>query len=51
VTHTPEHRSADDFAPTDELARRQGVRDLPLATLDIKDDADFAEHDGLELVH
>jgi hypothetical protein len=24
---------------------------LPLATLNIKDYADFAEHEGLELVH
>jgi predicted nucleic acid-binding protein len=27
------------------------ARDLPLATLNIKDYADFAEHEGLELVH
>ena len=27
------------------------VRELPLATLNIKDYADFAEHEGLELVH
>jgi predicted nucleic acid-binding protein len=27
------------------------VRDLPLATFNIKDFADFAEHEGLELVH
>ena len=26
------------------------VRELPLATLNVKDFADFAEHDGLELV-
>ena len=26
------------------------VRDLPLATFNIKDYADFAEHEGLELV-
>jgi predicted nucleic acid-binding protein len=26
------------------------VRELPLATFDIKDHADFAEHEGLELV-
>jgi len=27
------------------------VRELPLATFNIKDFADFAEHEGLELVH
>ena len=27
------------------------VRELPLATFNIKDYADFAEHEGLELVH
>jgi toxin FitB len=27
------------------------VRDLPLATFNIKDYADFAEHEGLEIVH
>jgi predicted nucleic acid-binding protein len=27
------------------------ARELPLATLNIKDYADFAEHEGLELVH
>jgi predicted nucleic acid-binding protein len=27
------------------------VRGLPLATFNIKDYADFAEHEGLELVH
>jgi hypothetical protein len=27
------------------------VRELPLATLNTKDYADFAEHEGLELVH
>ena len=27
------------------------ARELPLATLNIKDFADFAEHEGLELVH
>jgi predicted nucleic acid-binding protein len=27
------------------------VGELPLATLDIKDYADFAEHEGLEIVH
>ena len=27
------------------------VRDLPLATFNIKDYVDFAEHEGLELVH
>jgi predicted nucleic acid-binding protein len=27
------------------------VRDLPLATFNIKDFADFAEHEGLEIVH
>jgi predicted nucleic acid-binding protein len=27
------------------------ARELPLATLNIKDFEDFAEHEGLELVH
>ena len=27
------------------------ARELPLATFNIKDYADFAEHEGLELVH
>ena len=27
------------------------VRELPLATFNIKDYADFAEHEGLEIVH
>ena len=27
------------------------ARELPLATLNLKDFADFVEHEGLELVH
>jgi len=27
------------------------VRELPLATLNVKDFADFVEHEGLKLVH
>jgi hypothetical protein len=27
------------------------VRELPLATFNIKDHADFAEHEGLQLIH
>jgi hypothetical protein len=46
---TPRRRGS---VPMDDLARRKGVRpiELPLATLNVKDFEDFAEHDGLVLV-
>jgi hypothetical protein len=60
----PEEWGTAEHVPVAELARRQGVgpvksiddlarclaNDLPLATFNTKDFADYAEHDGLRLI-
>ncbi len=47
----PECTSVLTLGATPGLAACRTARELPLATLNIKDYADFAEHEGLERVH
>lgn len=45
VATTPEHWAADDFVPTEELARRQGVRPIAASVEDLAADQDPFESD------